>query len=94
MLELTNADGWRVMETAAGKAVFKVLLPMPLVTTLKTGLSTITWQRGTCTRSDLHTLDAATRMVLISITYQLHRFRSVAGTEFVETLHCPSHIPS
>ena len=58
------------METDAGRAVmkrparkaralFKVVLPMPVATTLSLfpGLSTITWQRST--RSDLHALDAA-----------------------------------
>ena len=60
-------SGRAVMKTYATKAkdLFKVVKPTPVATTLFSGLSTITWQRST--RSDLHDLDAAPRIVLISI---------------------------
>ena len=97
-------DGWPAMETDAGRAVMKT--PATSATTfvlsgaahtrgnqtLFPELSTITWQRGT--RSDLHALDAATHIVLISITYQSHRAGSIVWLVRSSLGHCLSLISS
>ena len=94
-------DGWPTTETDVGRAVMKtpaikakvnVVKPAPVATTLPMSTLTITWQRST--RSDLHALDAATRIVLISITYQSQRAGSVAWLVRRSLGHCPSHISS